>query len=390
MQIFISTGEVSGDLQGSMLVEALYRQAEIQQIPLEILALGGERMAAAGAKLLGNTASIGSIGIVEALPFIIPTWLMQRRVQAYLRDNPPDILILLDYMGPNVSFGKYARKYLPQVPIIYYIAPQSWVWTPNNKSIEQFAKITDVLLAIFPEEARFFAEKGIEVKWVGHPLLDRMEKAPGRETTRQLLGLAPEQPVIGLFPASRYQELKYHLPLICKAAQQLQEKVPDLHFLLPISLKEYRNTIEDVVNQYNLSITLFDGRAIEVMAAADFAIAKSGTVNLELALLDIPQLVLCLVNPVTMWIARNILQFSIPFMSPPNLVVMKEIVPELLQEEATVERIVQESLDLLLNPERRQKTLANYQKMRSLLGEVGVCDRVANEILHYQDSYKPK
>ncbi len=390
MQIFISTGEVSGDLQGSMLVEALYRQAEQQNIPLEILALGGNLMETAGAKLLGNTASIGSIGIVEALPFIIPTWLMQRRVKAYLRDNPPDVLILLDYMGPNVAFGKYARKYLPHVPIIYYIAPQSWVWAPNNKTIEQFAEITDILLAIFPEEARFFEKKGVNVKWVGHPLLDRMAKAPTRQATRQALGLTEEQRVVGLFPASRYQELKYHLPLICQAAQKIQEKVPDIHFLLPISLKEYRHTIEEMVKQYNLSITLFDGRAIEVMAAADFAIAKSGTVNLELALLNIPQLVLCLVNPLTMWIARNVLKFSIPFMSPPNLVVMEEIVPELLQEEATLDRIVDESVDLLLNPERRQKTFADYQEMRTLLGEVGVCDRVANEILHYQDSYKPK
>ncbi|CCQ61482.1 lipid-A-disaccharide synthase [Crocosphaera watsonii WH 8501] len=384
MQIFISTGEVSGDLQGSMLVEALYRQAEQQNIPLEILALGGDRMAAAGAKLLGNTASIGSIGIVEALPFIIPTWLMQRRVKTYLRDNPPDVLILLDYMGPNVAFGKYARKYLPHVPIIYYIAPQSWVWAPNNKTIEQFAEITDILLAIFPEEARFFEKKGVNVKWVGHPLLDRMAEAPTREATRQALGIKEDQPVIGLFPASRYQELKYHLPLICKAAQKIQERVPDLHFLLPVSLQEYRDTIEEMVKQYDLSITLFDGRAIEVMAAADFAIAKSGTVNLELALLDIPQLVLCLVNPLTMWIARNILKFSIPFMSPPNLVVMDEIVPELLQEEATIDRIVDESVDLLLNPKRRQKTFTDYEEMRTLLGEVGVCDRVANEILHYQ------
>ena len=384
MRVFISTGEVSGDLQGSMLVEALYRQAQQQHIPLEILALGGDRMAAAGAKLLGNTAAIGSIGIVESLPFIIPTWLMQRRVKAYLRENPPDILILLDYMGPNVSFGKYARKYLPQVPIIYYIAPQSWVWAPNNRTIEQFSEITDLLLAIFPEEARFFEKKGIKVKWVGHPLLDRMEKAPRREETRQALGIDPERLVIALFPASRYQEIKYHVPLICQAAQQLQEKVPDLQFLLPISLQEYRSTIEEIVNQYQLSITLLDGQAIEVMAAADLAITKSGTVNLELALLNIPQLVLFLVNPVTIWIARNILKFSIPFMSPPNLIVMKEIVPELLQEEATVERIVQESLELLLNPERRQKTFEDYQQMRTLLGEVGVCDRVANEILHYQ------
>ncbi|YAI81872.1 MAG: lipid-A-disaccharide synthase [cyanobacterium endosymbiont of Rhopalodia sterrenbergii] len=385
MRIFISTGEVSGDLQGSMLVEALYQQAESQGIPLEILALGGDLMAQAGAKLLGNTAAIGSIGIVESLPFIIPTWLMQRRVKQYLRENPPDILILIDYMGPNSAFGQYARKHFPEVPIIYYIAPQSWVWAPNSKIIQQFAHITDLLLAIFPEEARFFTEKGVKVKWVGHPLLDRITKAPSRQEARLKLNLDSDQTVIALFPASRYQELKYHLPQICKAAQKLQEKIPNLHFLLPISLSEYHNTIKATVNAYKLSITLLDGQeALKVMAAADFAIAKSGTVNLELALLQIPQLVLCLVNPLTMWIARNILNFSIPFMSPPNLVVMEEIVPELLQEEATIDRIVQESLELLFNAKRRQKTLTDYDKMRTMLGEVGVCNRVAREILEYK------
>ena len=386
MKIFVSTGEVSGDLQGSLLVEALYRQAKLQNIPIEIMALGGDAMISAGADLLGNTAAIGSIGIIEALPFIIPTWRMQNRVKAYLRDNPPDLLVLLDYMGPNVSLGKYVRKNLPQVPIIYYIAPQSWVWSPNNKTIEQFAEITDLLLAIFPEEARFFEQKGVNVKWVGHPLLDRIEKASTKEVARQSLDLEVDKPVIALFPASRYQELKYHLPLICKAAKQLQTKIPELHFLLPVSLKEYYGTIEKIVEKYDLSITLLDGRGMEAMAAADFAIAKSGTVNLELALLNVPQLVLCLVNPLTMWIARNILKFSIPFMSPPNLIMMKEIVPELLQEDATVECIVEKSLELLLNNECRQKTLSNYKEMRLLLGETGVCDRVANEILHYKNT----
>ncbi|HAC65121.1 MAG TPA: lipid-A-disaccharide synthase, partial [Cyanothece sp. UBA12306] len=248
---------------------------------------------------------------------------------------------------------------------------------------QQFANITDLLLAIFPEEARFFQEKGVNVRWVGHPLLDRMAKAPSREVARQRLNLTPEQKVVALFPASRYQELKYHLPLMCQAAAQLQQKIPDLHFLLPVSLSEYRSTIEQMVNSYQFSVTLFDGQALDVMAAADFAIAKSGTVNLELALLKIPQLVLCLVNPLTMWIARNILKFSIPFMSPPNLVVMREISTELLQEEATLERIVEESLDLLLNQERRQQNLADYEEMSTMLGEVGVCDRVAKEILEY-------
>jgi lipid-A-disaccharide synthase len=383
MRIFINTGEVSGDLQGALLVEALLKQAAERGIDLEITALGGDRMAAAGARLLGNTAAIGAIGIFESIPFIIPSWIMQRRVKQYIRQNPPDILVLIDYLGPNLGLGTYIRKNFPEIPIIYYIAPQTWVWSPGNKSIEQMIKLMDRLLAIFPAEATFFAERGASVQWVGHPLLDRMATAPSRETARQALGIPAEQMAVALFPASRYQELKYLLPVICAAAQLLQQKLPQVHFYLPVSLLEYRSRIEEIVAPYGLQLTLIEGRSLEVMAAADLAIAKSGTVNLEISLLGIPQVVICLVNPATMWVARKLLKFSIPFMSPSNLVVMKEIVPELLQEEATPERIVHESLELLLNPDRRQQTIADCQEMRSLLGEVGVCDRAATEILNH-------
>jgi lipid-A-disaccharide synthase len=383
MRIFINTGEVSGDLQGALLVEALLRQAAKRSIALEITALGGDRMAAAGAKLLGNSAAIGAIGIFESIPFIIPSWILQRRVKQYIRNNPPDVLVLIDYLGPNLGLGTYIRKNYPQIPIIYYIAPQTWVWSPGNKSIEQMIKLMDRLLAIFPAEATFFAERGATVQWVGHPLLDRMATAPSRETARQALGIPPEQMAIALFPASRYQELKYLLPVICKAAKLLQEKLPQAHFYLPVSLLEYRSKIEEIVASYGVEITLIEGRSLEVMAAADLAIAKSGTVNLEISMLCIPQVVICLVNPATMWVARKLLKFSIPFMSPSNLVVMKPIVPELLQEEATPERIVKESLELLLNLDRRQQTIADCQEMRSLLGEVGVCDRAAEEILNH-------
>jgi len=244
-------------------------------------------------------------------------------------------------------------------------------------------KLMDRLLAIFPAEATFFAERGATVQWVGHPLLDRMATAPSRETARQALGIPPDQMAIALFPASRYQELKYLLPVICKAAKLLQEKLPQARFYLPVSLLEYRSKIEKIVASYGVEITLIEGRSLEVMAAADLAIAKSGTVNLEISILCIPQVVICLVNPATMWVARKLLKFSIPFMSPSNLVVMKPIVPELLQEEATPERIVKESLELLLNLDRRQQTIADCQEMRSLLGEVGVCDRAAEEILNH-------
>jgi len=133
MRIFINTGEVSGDLQGALLVEALLRQATERSIALEITALGGDRMAAAGAKLLGNSAAIGAIGIFESIPFIIPSWILQRRVKQYIRNNPPDVLVLIDYLGPNLGLGTYIRKNYPEIPIIYYIAPQTWVWSRQQK-----------------------------------------------------------------------------------------------------------------------------------------------------------------------------------------------------------------------------------------------------------------
>jgi lipid-A-disaccharide synthase len=388
MRIFISTGEVSGDLQGSLLVEALKRRAAAQGIELEILALGGDRMAAAGATLLENTTAIGSMGIIESLSFVFPTWNIQRRIKEYLREQPPDLLILIDYLGPNLVFGNYVRQQFPQVPIVYYIAPQAWVWSPTAKTTQQLVKITDRLLAIFPEEARYFQEKGVSVTWVGHPLLDRIQKAPNREESRQKLGIPSEQIAIALLPASRHQELKYLLPPIFTAAQQIQAQLPLVHFWIPVSLEAYRSQILEAVQAYGLQATLLAGGTLEAIAAADLAITKSGTVNLEIALLNVPQVVIYRVSPLTMWIARHLLNFSIPFMSPPNLVVMKPIVPELLQEAATPDRIIQEALALLLNPERRQQTLADYQQMRACLGEVGVCDRAAEAILELSCSSK--
>lgn len=385
--IFISTGEVSGDLQGSLLIEALKRQAAVIGIELEIVALGGSRMEKAGARLLDNTTAIGSMGLVESLPFVIPTLKIQRRAKQYLRENLPDVVVLIDYMGPNLSIGSFMQHQLPQVPVVYYIAPQDWVWSASAllpRHTEAVVEMTDKLLAVFPEEARYFEKQGASVSWVGHPLVDRMQSSPNREEARSKLGIGKEEKAIALVPASRRQELKYLMPIVFEAAQQIQSKLLDNQqtflFWIPLALEVYRPTIEAAIKEYGLKAKLIAGQTQEVLAAADLAITKSGTVNLELALLNVPQVVLYRVSKFTYWIGQ-LLKFSIPFMSPPNLVVMREIVPELLQEKATAANIVQESMELLLNPERREQTLRDYQEMRSLLGEVGVCDRAAKEIL---------
>lgn len=378
--IFISTGEVSGDLQGALLIEALKRQSTKLGIELEILALGGDRMAQAGAKLLGNTSDIGSVGILESLPYVLPTLQVQNRAKKYLQQHPPDLVVLIDYLGPNVGMGSYIKKRMPSVPVAYYIAPQVWVWSPSPGDTKRIISVTDRLLAIFPEEYRYFKERGADVTWVGHPLVDRMQNAPSREEARAALGIKPEQIAIAILPASRHQELKYLLPVMFQAAQMIQKQLPQVHFWIPLSLEIYRQQIEKAIQDYGLPATVVAG-STKLLAAADVAITKSGTVNLELALLNIPQVVIYRLNPITAWIAQNLLKFSIPFMSPPNLVLMRSIVPELLQSQATAENIFKEVMNLLLNPEKQQKTLKDYQEMRQALGEVGICDRAALEIL---------
>ncbi|MBW4624403.1 MAG: lipid-A-disaccharide synthase [Brasilonema octagenarum HA4186-MV1] len=388
MRIFISTGEVSGDLQGSLLITALNRQAAAAGLDLEIVALGGEKMSSVGATLIGNTSEIGSVGIWESLPYVLPTLQMQRRAIAYLKQNSPDLVILIDYMGPNLAIGNYIRRNLSHLRVVYYIAPQEWVWSLNSRNTNMVVGITDKLLAIFPEEARYFQERGAKVTWVGHPLVDRVQNFPSREDARAKLGIAEDVISVALLPASRRQELKLLLPVMFQAAQVIQAKLPNVHFWIPLSLEIYRKPIEKAIQQYNLRASVVSDKTQEVIAAADLAITKSGTVNLELALLKVPQVVLYRLHPITAWIARSVLKGSIPFASPPNLVVMKPIVPEFLQEKATPENITEAALEILVNPERKKQISADYEEMRQCLGEVGVCDRAAKEILQMLPNFE--
>ena len=381
MRIFISTGEVSGDLQGAMLVEALHRQASLADLEIEIVALGGDRMEEAGAKILVNTTTIGSIGFFEALPLVIPTIKVQNRAKKYLQEYPPDVLVLIDYAAPNIAIASHVKKYFPQIPIVYYIAPQDWA-VPRLGNAPKIVKIVDKILAIFPEEAKYYGSKGVDVTWVGHPLLDRINATGKREQARLALGIAPEQRIITLLPASRKQEITQMLPLICEAAQLIQQQIPDVQFLMPISLAIYRDAIQEAIAKYNLPATIVEGKTLDAIAAADLAITKSGTVNLEIALLDIPQVVFYRVHPVTAWLGRNILKIKILFMSPPNLILNRLVIPELQQEAATANNIAETALELFFNDSKREKIIADYQEMRNLLGEFGVCDRASQEILN--------
>ncbi|MEN9869120.1 MAG: lipid disaccharide synthase [Cyanobacteriota bacterium] len=383
MKIFISTGEVSGDLQGSMLIKSLYQAAAKRQIDLEISGLGGDRMKEAGAKILADTAAIGSMGFIEAIPFILPTIKIQKLTKKYIQQNSPDVLVLIDYPASNLALASYVKQHLPYIPVVYYIAPQDWA-VPMLNNAAKIAQVVDKLLAIFPAEYEYFKQKKIDAVLVGHPLLDRLEHAPDKKQARLNLGLELSDTIVTLLPASRQQEIKYLLPVMCAAAQQILQQMPEVKFLLPVSLSNYRSAITAAVAKYNLPVQILDGKTLDAIACTDLAIAKSGTVNLEIALLNIPQVVIYRIHPLTAWIGRR-MGFKVPLMSPPNLVVDRMIVPELQQEEVTAENITREAIKLLGNSETELEITAGYQEMRSLLGTVGVCDRVAAEIFKLVD-----
>nr|WP_242028091.1 lipid-A-disaccharide synthase [Pseudanabaena sp. FACHB-2040] len=382
VRLFISTGEVSGDLQGALLVAALQRQAARRQLEVEIVALGGERMAAAGATLIADTTAIGSVGLFEALPYLLPTLRIQRSAREVLERQPPDLAILIDYMNPNLVIGKFLRQRQPALPVVYYIAPQQWVWAFSQKDSQTLVANSDRMLAIFPAEASYFEKLGARVSWVGHPLVDRFPTPPDQAAARQSLGLDPTARVVTLLPASRSQEVKYMLPTICQAAQLLQAQLPEVQFLMPVSSPRFRPIFEQACQQYGLQAQVVDGLTQDAIAAADLAITKSGTANLEIALMNVPQVVFYKLNPVSAWVARHLLKLDLPFASPVNLVEMQPVVPELLQWQATPEAIVAQALELLTEAAPRQTMLAGYARMRQALGEPGVCDRAAEEIFN--------
>ncbi len=380
-RLFISTGEVSGDLQGSLLVEALLRQAAIQGIDLEIVALGGPKMAAAGAKLIGNTQRISSIGLLEALPHVLPSLKLKGQVERYLVEHPPDAVVLIDWIAVNTKIGGMIRQKFPGVKITYYIAPQEWVWSLNDRNTNDIATVTDRLLAIFPEEARYYEQAGLSVRFVGHPLIDRLAQFPSRDAARAKLGIPPEEIAVVLATASRQQELKYLMPVVFEAAKVIQERLPQVRFWIPLAIEAFEPALRSAFEQYGLrgEIGLLD-QAQDVLAAADLAIVKSGTINLELALLKVPQVVVYRFSALTAWLGRNVLKVKIPFASPVNLVNMRAVVPELLQEEMTAQNIVAAVMDLV-NPEVRGQLMVGYAQMAAALGEGGVSDRAAKEIL---------
>ena len=384
--LLISTGEVSGDLQGSLLVKALLEEAQQRGLPLRISALGGPRMQQAGAELLADTAPLGAIGLWEAVPLVLPTLKLQRQARRWLAQHPPDGVVLIDYVGGNTPLGRRVKREHPDVPVLYYIAPQEWAFRMGKGGTTRLIEFCDRILAIFPEEARFYRAQGAEVEWVGHPLLDTLTDLPSRSAARAALGFDQEDPLLLLMPASRQQELRWLLPPMAEAAARLQQLVPGLKVVLAAAQPGFEQPLQQAVEAAGLQATVLDAASADAQraqlcAAADLALTKSGTVNLELALRGVPQVVGYRVSRLTAWIAKNLLRFQVDHISPVNLVLNERLLPELLQDELSVDSLVQQALPLLQDPAARQRVDDGYRRLRAALGETGVTRRAARLIL---------
>ena len=387
-KIFISTGEVSGDLHGGLLSKALFLEAKKHSINLDIYGLGGEKMKNEGVQIIQDTTSLSAIGIWEALPLVIPMMKVQKKFYDSIKKYRPNCLILIDYMGPNIKIGNKLKRSRYNIPIYYYIAPQEWAWRIGNNSTTNLINFSDKIFAIFKQEANFYRRRGGNVFWVGHPMIDLTKKLPSKKVSRTILKLRANQKILLLMPASRPQELRYILPTFLKAAKKLQLRYPSLVIYIPSCRNSFDKRLRKGLEKFKIN-----GKVISqqhdselmpyIYSLTKLALCKSGTVNMELALYGIPQVVGYRVSRVTAFIAKKILNFKVRFISPVNLLVKKLIVPEFVQKDFNEKKIFYKACRLLDLTSEKAKIKKGYTLLKKELGEEGVVERAAKEIINY-------
>ena len=374
--VMVSAGEVSGDLHGAYLVQELKKLRP----DLEFFGLGSEHLAAAGVEVILDLTRRGTIGIFEALPNLLPIYFAFRRLVRLLDERRPDLLLLIDSQGLNMPLAREAKK--RGIKTVYYIAPQEWLWG-TTKGVARVATTVDLVVAIFEKEFDAYKKSGANVVYFGHPLLDIVKPSFTKEEARKkFLGEAKDRsPVIALCPGSRTQEIKALLPLLLRAGKIIQQKLPATRFLIPAATFE---TIKDgfgLVEDFHPQAVV--GQTYDILNASDLALCASGTINLEAALLGVPNIMTYKLSWPTYFIGKYILRIDqkIKYFSMPNILLDENVLPELVMAEAEPARVAQVALDLLSNEARRKNMIASFARLRQMLGEPGVLPRVAQKIV---------
>ncbi len=371
-EVMLVAGEASGDLHGAGLVRAMQRLAP----NLRFCGMGGQELRLAGVKILYDAAGLAVVGVTEVLSHLGDIRRARRTLIERMRRQPPTLLILIDYPDFNLWLARTANKL--GIPIFYYISPQLWAWRSGR--VRTIRRLVDRMAVILPFEQEFYARHGLAVDFVGHPLVDTVRPSLDREQFMAAQAIAPDNGLVGLLPGSRRKEIAALLSDFLAGAHLLaRESTRPLTFLIPLASTIDRSLLDQhglAQWQGRLDVRVISDDRYSMMAACDAVVAASGTVMLELALLNVPAAAAYRTSRNTYLLGRLLIRHITHF-TLVNLIGGRTIIPELLQDEITPERIAGELRRLLDDQEARQEVLAGLAEVRQRLGGPGASERAA-------------
>lgn len=365
-KIYIIAGEASGDLHGANLVKALLHK----QSDMQIRAWGGDLMQAAGADVVKHYRDLAFMGFAEVLMNIRTIMRNFEYCRQDISAFAPDAVIFIDYPGFNLRMAKWAHQ--QKIRTFYYISPQIWAWKQGR--VEQIKQFVDRVFCVLPFEKAFYEKFGYKADFVGHPLLDEInqEHSETVQSIRERLQLGT-QPVIALLPGSRKQEINSKLPVMLEAAAHF----PDHLCIIAGAPGQSKAAYEPYLKNNNIRLVF--GETYALMRIARAGMITSGTATLEAALFRLPQVVCYKANAISYAIAKRLIK--VKFISLVNLILDREAVKELIQQEMTPQRIAEEMQGLLHDGPRRANIMADYDQLHHILGGPGASERTATEVL---------
>ncbi len=366
-KVMIVAGESSGDLCGAKLVEAISSLAP----QVEFYGIGGREMERMGVNLLFSSSDLSVVGITEVVEKMGHIWRAWREMKRLVMSNKPNLAVLIDYPDFNLRLAKVLKD--NAVPVLYYISPQVWAWRPGR--IKKIAKKVDKMAVILPFEVPLYRRKGVDVEFVGHPLLDVLDEDLTREEARGRLGVPAEALLIGLLPGSREQEVKTLLPPMLEAAGILRRGFPSCRFMLSLASAVEKDLVQGYIEGRQLPLEVVEGGTFEVMRASDLLLVASGTATLEGAIAGVPMVIIYRVSPLSYLVGRILVKVKCVGLA--NIVVGRKVVPELIQGEVTPKRIAHEAEEILRDPARREEIHREFELVREKLGSKGASQRVA-------------
>ncbi|MBI3602132.1 MAG: lipid-A-disaccharide synthase [Candidatus Omnitrophica bacterium] len=376
--LIIIAGEASGDTRAGKLVNAI--KALSSEITFS--GVGGDCMQEAGVELFDNITSLAVIGIAEVLKNLGRIKKVFDRILSEVDKQKPDAVVLVDYPGFNLRLAAQLKKRFASgeqnrtVKVIYYISPQVWAW--REKRIKQIKTVVDRMIVLFVFEKDLYALYGMNVDYVGHPLVDEIKIEQSPADVLQSVGLQTGRVTIGLMPGSRQKEIERHLPVMLEAAQKLYNLDHRRQFLLLKAPTINKDSLKRYI-QTSLPIKIYEGTPYDGINAMDAAIVASGTATLETALLNKPMVIIYKTSWLTYAIAKAVVK--IPYIGLVNVVAGRKIVDELIQNEANAEQIAS-SINTLLKDQTRQQLLkVELAKIKTSLGAPGASRRAAEIIL---------